>query len=38
MVRLKPENGGHEDLVLPAGDVAVQGEVIMVLHPPRRSR
>lgn len=35
-VRLRPENGEHEDIVVPAGEVRVQGEVIMVLHPPAR--
>ena len=35
-LRLKPENGDHEDLVVPAGDVTVQGRVIYVVHPPRR--
>jgi repressor LexA len=33
-VRLKPENGDHEELVLPAEDVRVQGRVIYVVHPP----
>jgi repressor LexA len=35
-VRLKPENGDHEELVLPAEDVRIQGCVIYVMHPPRR--
>ncbi len=36
-VRLSPQSDGeHEDLVFPAGDVAVQGEVVLVMHPPRR--
>lgn len=35
-VRLKPENGDHEDLVMSTGDVAVQGRVVYVVHPPRR--
>ena len=34
-VRLRPENGDHEELVLPAEDVRVQGRVIYVVHPPR---
>ena len=34
-VRLRPENGDHEELVLPAEDVRVQGRVFYVLHPPR---
>lgn len=35
-VRLRPQNGEYEDIVLPAEEVTVQGEVIMVLHPPAR--
>ncbi len=35
-VRLKPRNDEHEDIVLPAEEVQVQGEVVMVLHPPVR--
>ena len=35
-VRLKPENEGYEDIVVPAEQVRVQGRVVMVLHPPRR--
>ena len=36
-VRLKPQSyGEHEDIVIPAAEVRVQGEVIMVLHPPGR--
>ncbi len=37
-VRLKPENGDHEELVLPAEDVRVQGRVVYVVHPPRGKR
>jgi repressor LexA len=37
-VRLRPENGDHEDLVLPAGDVRIQGRVVYVVHPPRGRR
>lgn len=33
-VRLRPENGDHEELILPAGDVRVQGRVVYVVHPP----
>ncbi len=33
-VRLKPENGRHEDLLVPARDVRVQGRVVHVIHPP----
>jgi repressor LexA len=33
-VRLRPENGDHEDLVLPAEEVRVQGRVVYVVHPP----
>ncbi len=36
LVRLKPENGDHEDLVVSTGDVTVQGRVVYVVHPPRR--
>lgn len=36
MLRLKPENGEHEELVVPTGDVTVQGRVVYVVHPPRR--
>ncbi len=35
-VRLVPQNGGHEEIAVPAGEVRVQGEVVYVLHPPRR--
>ena len=34
-LRLRPENGDHEELVLPAEDVRVQGRVVYVVHPPR---
>ena len=34
MVRLKPENGEHEDLFVPAEDVKIQGRVVYVVHPP----
>ncbi|WP_207956051.1 transcriptional repressor LexA [Rubrobacter marinus] len=37
-LRLRPENGEHEDLVVPAEDVAVQGRVVYVVHPPRGRR
>ncbi len=33
-VRLRPENGEHEELVLPSEDVRVQGRVVYVVHPP----
>ena len=36
MVRLKPQNGGHEDMVIPAGEVRIQGRVVHVIHPPGR--
>ncbi len=36
-VRLKPQSDAHEDLVFPSEEVAVQGEVVLVMHPPRRS-
>ena len=35
LLRLRPENGDHEDLVVPAEDVAIQGRVVYVVHPPR---
>lgn len=35
-VRLVPQNGDHEEIVVPAEEVRVQGEVVYVLHPPRR--
>jgi repressor LexA len=34
MVRLKPQNGEHEDIVLPIGEVRIQGRVVHVIHPP----
>ena len=33
-VRLRPENGDHDELVLPAEDVRVQGCVVYFVHPP----
>jgi repressor LexA len=38
MLRLKPENGDHQDLVLPAENVTIQGRVVYVVHPPRGRR
>jgi repressor LexA len=35
ILRLKPENGDHQDLVVPAHDVKIQGRVVYVVHPPR---
>src|SRR5215217_3440276 len=35
LLRLRPENGDHEDLVVPARDVTIQGRVVYVVHPPR---
>ena len=35
-VRLRPHNGEHRDIVVPAEEVSIQGEVIYVLHPPSR--
>jgi repressor LexA len=35
-VRLKPQNGGHEDIVLLGEDVQIQGRVVYVIHPPAR--
>lgn len=37
LVRLRPENGDHDDLIVPAGDVMIQGTVVYVVHPPRQS-
>ncbi len=34
-VRLRPENGDHEDIVVPAEDVRMQGRVVYVVHPPK---
>ena len=36
MVRLVPQNGEHEEIVVTAEEVRIQGEVVYVLHPPRR--
>ncbi len=36
LVRLVPKNGDHEDIVVSADDVTIQGEVVYVIHPPRR--
>ena len=33
-VRLRSQNGGHEDIVVPAEEVKVQGRVVYVIHPP----
>ncbi len=38
LLRLRLENGDHEDLVAPAEDVVIQGRVVYVIHPPRRRR
>ncbi len=38
LVRLKPENGDHQDLVVPAEEAEVQGRVVYVVHPPRSRR
>jgi repressor LexA len=35
-VRLRPQNGEHEDLVMPADRVWIQGRVTHVVHPPAR--
>lgn len=37
-LRLKPENGDHEDIVVPAEEATVQGRVVYVVHPPRSGR
>lgn len=36
MIRLVPKNGDHENIVAAASDVTIQGEVVYVIHPPRR--
>jgi hypothetical protein len=33
-VRLRAQNGGHEDIVVRGDEVRVQGRVIWVFHPP----
>ena len=33
LLRLKPENSDHQDLVMPAQDVTIQGRVVYVVHP-----
>jgi repressor LexA len=35
MVKLKPQNGEHEDITVPTEAVKIQGRVLWVLHPPR---
>ena len=35
-VRLRPQNGEHEDIVVPAEEVLIQGKVVHVIHPPSR--
>lgn len=35
LIRLKAQNPDHEDLVIPAEEVLVQGQVVYVIHPPR---
>jgi repressor LexA len=37
-VRLKPQNGDHEDIFLAGDRVRVQGEVLYVVHPPMAKR
>src|SRR5918993_3105714 len=34
-VRLRPENGEHQEILVPAEEVRVQGRVLYVVHPPR---
>jgi SOS-response transcriptional repressor LexA len=36
MVRLRPMNGDHEDIVVPADQTQIQGRVAYVIHPPLR--
>lgn len=35
-IKLKPQNGEYEEIVVPVEDVTIQGRVIYVIHPPRR--
>ena len=32
-VRLRPQNGEHEDIIVAAEDVVVQGRAVGVIHP-----
>lgn len=34
-IRLRAENPGYDDILVPAEKVLIQGEVIYVIHPPR---
>ena len=36
VVRLRPQNGEHQDMVVPAREVRIQGRVVHVIHPPGR--
>ena len=36
LVRLRPQDGDHEDIVVPADRVQIQGRVTHVMHPPAR--
>ncbi len=36
LIRLRPQNGDHEDILLPASEVTIQGRVVQVIHPPRK--
>ncbi len=36
LVRLRPQNGNHEDIVVSADQVQIQGRVTHVVHPPAR--
>jgi len=38
LLRLRPENGAHEDLLVPAEEAILQGRVVFVIHPPRHRR
>lgn len=37
-VRLRAENGDHQDIVVDAAEVTVQGRLVWVLHPARTTR
>lgn len=36
MVRLRPQNGDHDDIVVRGDEVTIQGRVEYVFHPPRK--
>ena len=36
LIRLRPQNGEPDDIVVPADQVRIQGKVTHVVHPPAR--